>query len=65
MKGMQKLAQSPAYDSNADIFTDAGVVITGIWNANAAAEHFGANLGATDLPSFEVDGQSYHLGSYT
>ena len=65
MKGMEKLAKSPAYDSNADIFTDAGVVITGIWNANAAAEHFGANLGATDLPSFEVDGQSYHLGSYT
>ncbi|MBR0446516.1 MAG: extracellular solute-binding protein [Oscillospiraceae bacterium] len=65
MKGMQKLAQSTCYDSNADIFTDAGVVITGIWNANAAAEHFGDNLGATDLPSFEVDGTSYHLGSYT
>ena len=65
MKGMQKLAQSACYDSNADIFTDAGVVVTGIWNANAAAEHFGDNLGATDLPSFEVDGTSYHLGSYT
>lgn len=65
MKGMQKLAQSTCYDSNADIFTDAGVVITGIWNAGAAAEHFGDNLGATDLPSFEVDGKSYHLGSYT
>ena len=65
MKGMQKLATSPCYDSNADIFTDAGVVITGIWNAGAAAEHFGENLGATDLPSFEVDGTSYHLGSYT
>ena len=65
MKGMEKLAKSPAYDSNADIFTDAGVVITGIWNANAAADHFGENLGATDLPSFEVDGTSYHLGSYT
>ena len=65
MKGMEKLAKSPAYDSNADIFTDAGVVITGIWNAGAAAEHFGENLGATDLPSFEVDGQSYHIGSFT
>lgn len=65
MKGMQKLAQSPCYDSNADIFTDAAVVVTGIWNANAAAEHFGDNLGVTDLPSFEVDGTSYHLGSYT
>ena len=65
MKGMQKLAQSPCYDSNADIFTDAAVVITGIWAANDAAAHFGENLGATDLPSFEVDGKSYHLGSYT
>jgi arabinogalactan oligomer/maltooligosaccharide transport system substrate-binding protein len=65
MKGMQKLAQSSCYDSNADIFTDAGVIITGIWNAEAAEEHFGENFGATDLPSFEVDGTSYHLGSYT
>ena len=65
MKGMEKLAKSSCYDSNADIFTDAGAIVTGIWNANAAAEHFGANLGATDLPSFEVDGTSYHLGSYT
>ncbi len=65
MKGMEKLAKSSCYDSNADIFTDAGVVVTGIWNAGAAAEHFGDNMGATDLPSFEVDGTSYHLGSYT
>ena len=65
MKGMQKLAQSSCYDSNADIFTNAGAIVTGIWNANAAAEHFGSNLGATDLPSFTVDGQSYHLGSFT
>ena len=65
MKGMQKLAQSSCYDSNADIFENAGAIVTGIWNANAAEEHFGANLGATDLPSFTVDGQSYHLGSFT
>ncbi len=65
MKGMQKLAQSSIYDSNADIFTDAGVVVTGIWNAEAAEAHFGENFGVTDLPSFTVDGESYHLGSYT
>ncbi len=65
MKGMQKLAQSTCYDSDADTFVDAGAIVTGIWNAGAAAEHFGANLGATDLPSFEVDGKSYHLGGYT
>ena len=65
MKGMQKLAKSPAYDGNSDIFTDAGVIVTGTWNAEAAVAHFGENLAATDLPSFEVDGTSYHLGSYT
>ena len=65
MKGMKKLAQSSCYDSDADQFTDAGAIVTGIWNAGAAAEHFGDNLGATDLPSFTVDGQSYHLGSYS
>ena len=65
MKGMQKLAQSSCYDSNADIFENAGAIVTGIWNANSAGTHFGANLGATDLPSFTVDGQSYHLGSFT
>ncbi len=65
MKGMKMLAQSPAYDSNADIFSDAAVVVTGIWNATAAEEHFGENFGVTDLPSFTVDGTSYHLGSYS
>ena len=65
MKGMQKLAQSSCYDSNADIFTNAGAIVTGIWNAEAAENHFGENLGATDLPSFTVDGKSYHLGSYS
>ena len=65
MKGMQKLAQSECYDSNADIFTDAGAIVTGTWNSGKAETHFGENLGATDLPSFTVDGQSYHLGSYT
>ncbi len=65
MKGMQILAKSPMYDSNADAFTDAGVVVTGIWAAGDAAAHFGENLGVTDLPSFTVDGKSYHLGSYS
>ncbi len=65
MRGMRELATSSCYDNNADIFTDAGVVITGIWNADAASKHFGGNLGATDLPSFTVDGKSYHLGSFS
>ena len=64
MKGMQILANSPAYDSNADIFTDAVAIVTGVWNSKPAAAHFGDNLAATDLPSFTVDGQTYHINSY-
>ena len=65
MKGMEILAKSPAYDSNADIFTDASVVVTGTWNADAAATFFGENLGVTKLPSFTVDGKTYQLGSFS
>ncbi|MBE6649046.1 MAG: extracellular solute-binding protein [Ruminococcaceae bacterium] len=65
MKGMQKLAKSSAYDSNADVFVDAGVIVTGIWNAEAAQAHFGDDFAAAALPSFEVDGKSYQLGSFS
>ncbi len=65
MRGMEKLAKSPAYDSDADTFVDAGVIITGTWNADSAQKHFGENFAAAPLPSFEVDGKSYHLGSFS
>ena len=65
MKGMEKLAKSPAYNSDSDAYADSAVWINGIWNATKAQEHFGENFAATDLPSFEVDGKSYHLGSFT
>ena len=65
LKGMMKLAQSPAYNSDADAYADAAVWINGIWNADKAEEHFGENFAATDLPSFTVDGETFHLGSFT
>ena len=65
MKGMMELAKSPYYSNNAEIFTNAGAIITGTWNSAKAESYFGANMGVTDLPSFTVDGKSYHLGSYT
>ncbi len=65
MKGMQKLTQSIAYDSNADDFNDAGVVVTGLWNEETAKDHFGNNFAAAKLPSFEVDGKSYQLSSFS
>ncbi len=65
MKGMEKLAKSTAYDSNADVFDECAAIVTGVWNSQTAATFFGENLGATDLPSFTVDGKEYHLGSYS
>jgi len=65
MKGMQKLTKSIAYDSNNYIFEDAGVIITGIWDDEAARKHFGENYAVAELPSFTVDGKSYHLGSFS
>ena len=65
MKGMQKLAQSRAYNSDADNFANAAAIVTGIWNAGAAEEHFGENLGVCKLPSYTVDGKDYQLGSFS
>lgn len=70
LKGMQKVLTYDHYvnSSNTADFAAAvpsAVVISGPWGAEAAKEALGDNLGATDLPSFEVDGKSYHLGSYS
>ena len=65
LKGMQKLAQSTAYNSDADAYADSAVWINGIWNAEKAEDFFGENFAATDLPSFTVDGEEFHLGSFT
>ena len=65
MRGMAKLAQSSCYNNDNETFTDIGVIISGTWASNQVKEVLGDNYAATDLPSFEVDGQSYHLGSYS
>ena len=66
MKGMQILTKSDCYQNSSYFNSDnIGVIITGIWNANTAEEYFGENFGVTDLPSFTVDGESYHLSSFS
>ena len=70
LKGMQKLLKSPAYisSSGADALTagvPAAVLISGTWAANDAKAALGDNYAATDLPSFTVDGKSYHLASFS
>ena len=70
MKGMQHLVQSSAYvssSSTADFAaaTPSAVVVSGTWGSAAAKEALGDNYAVADLPSFEVDGTSYHLGSFS
>ena len=67
VKGMEKLVKSPCHKSSsaADEFANgAAIVVTGTWAYSDIEKVLGDNMGATDLPSFEVDGKEYHLGSY-
>ena len=67
-KGMKKLVDSPMYLSSSDgAGFDAGcaIVVTGTWAYNTVEGILGDNMGVADLPSFEVDGQEYHMGSFS
>ncbi|MBO6060860.1 MAG: extracellular solute-binding protein, partial [Clostridia bacterium] len=66
-KGIEKLVKSPAHISSSqasEFAQGAAIVVTGTWAFEDVKAALGDNMGATDLPSFEVDGQSYHLGSF-
>ncbi len=68
-QGMQKLLTSSCY-VNSSSTTDfsaaipSAVVVSGTWNYDNAKSQLGDNMGVAELPSFEVDGKSYHLASY-
>ena len=67
VKGMKKLVDSPFHVSagGADqLANGAAILVSGTWDFAKAAEILGDNMGVADLPSFEVDGTSYHLGSF-
>ncbi len=67
-KGMAELINSSVFvnsSSAASFSSDAAVVVTGTWDYTTASEALGDNLGCTDLWSFTVDGETYHLGSYS
>jgi arabinogalactan oligomer/maltooligosaccharide transport system substrate-binding protein len=70
LKGMQQMVTSPMYVSSSDAAqfsaaVPAGVVVSGTWASAAAKEALGDNYAVAELPSFTVDGQTYHLGSYS
>ena len=68
-KGMQKLLSSKCYNnsSKGSDFSAAipsAVVISGTWDYETVKGILGDNLGIAELPSFNVDGKDYHLGSF-
>ena len=67
VKGMEKLVKSPAHvssSSGADFESNSAIVVTGTWDYETVLGILGDNMGVAELPSFEVDGQTYHLGSF-
>ena len=67
MKGMSELITSGSWvnaSSVAEFDNDAAVVVSGTWDYAAAVEKLGENLGVADLPSYTIDGKSYHIGSF-
>ncbi|MBR0219215.1 MAG: extracellular solute-binding protein [Clostridia bacterium] len=67
VKGMKKLVSSPMLLDSAngtEFAAGAAVVVSGIWDYSTVESILGDNMGVTDLPSFEVDGKLYHLGSF-
>ena len=67
VKGLKKLVDSPMYLSSSDgagFDSGCAIVVTGTWAYSTVEGILGDNLGAADLPSFEVDGKEYHMGSF-
>ena len=68
VKGMKKLVDSPYHNSSSagtNFASGAAIVVSGTWDYETVKGILGDNMGVTDLPSFEVDGVQYHLGSFS
>ena len=66
MKKMNWLANQGCFVNSADNFAGTGAIVTGIWNANAAAGEYGDYVKATKLPTFVgADGNTYQMGSFS
>ena len=68
-EGLKKIVTSPCYvnssaTSDFEAAIPSAVVVSGTWNYENAKSILGDNLGIAELPSFEVNGQSYHLASF-
>lgn len=63
MKGMEKLLKSSCHSDDTDILENAAVIITDKMLKEELASLMGDNLAFADLPSFTVEGKTYHMSS--
>ena len=69
-KGLKQLTDTSIVSTNADASKfgedkkGAAALVSGIWDYEVAKERIGDRLGCVEMPSFTVDGKSYHLSSF-
>lgn len=69
IKGMKELITSSVYNNASNVAnafgSNSAIVVSGAWDYQAAIKAIGEeNLRVAELPSFTVDGKSYHIGSF-
>lgn len=62
-KGIKEIADDSIVATRSIWTSEAGAIVSGIWEYAGLAEKWGANLGCAELPTFTVDGVDHHLGS--
>ncbi len=63
-KGIKEIADSSVVATRSIWTSDAGAVVSGIWEYSSLLKRWGDNLGCAELPTFTVDGVEHHLGSF-
>ncbi len=66
-KGLREVADKSIVSTDAiasRLGEKSAALVSGIWNYEVAKNRLGDNLGCAELPSYTVDGENIHLGSY-
>ena len=64
-KTVKKIINSKSYDRNELPVNQLSAIVSGTWMYEECKRAWGSNLEIVELPAFEVDGESYHLGSFS
>ena len=64
IKGLKEITDTSVVATRSIWTSDAGAVVSGIWEYSSLLKRWGDNLGCAELPTFTVDGEEHHLGSF-